>query len=134
MESRSFSRASFWPLHEDRQRIAPETRASERRRQQDAERQARAGARRAKIDDWIDQDLVRTLQRLDALTNSENESIALRAIRMKLDIAIGKVNPAPVLSSDPEIDAIYQAKERELLEQLVAADAGGPTDRNGAGK
>lgn len=104
----------------------------ERRRQQDAERRARAGARQAKIDDWADRGLDETLQHLDALMTSETEGVAIRAIKLKLDIAMREVEPAAVFSGDPGIDAMRQAKERELMQQLRVLDADEASGANGA--
>jgi hypothetical protein len=106
----------------------------ERGRQQDAERHARAAARQAKFDDWLDHGLEGALRRLDALTTSENDSVALRAIRLMLDLAMRTTAPATVFSSEPGLDAMRQAKERELLEQLRALDADEATGTNGSGR
>jgi hypothetical protein len=106
----------------------------ERRRQQDAERRARADARRAKIDDWADRGLDETLQHLDALMTTETEGVAIRAIKLKLDIAMRGVDPPAVFSADSGIDAMRLAKERELVLQLRAIDADEATGMNGAGR
>jgi hypothetical protein len=104
----------------------------ERRRQQNAERQATADARRAKIDDWVDGGLDETLRRLDALATSETEGVAIRAIKLTLDIAMREVGPAAIFFGDQGIDAMRQAKERELVQQLRALDADEATGANGA--
>jgi hypothetical protein len=63
-------------------------RLDERRRQLDDDRLERARARRAKIQDWSDATLDELLRRLDELAASSNEGVALRAIRLKLDLAL----------------------------------------------
>jgi hypothetical protein len=106
----------------------------ERRREQDAERRPRAGARQARIDDWVDRGLDETLKHLDALTTSEIGGVAIRAIKLTLDIAMREVGPAAVFSGDPGIDAMRHAKERELMERLRVLDADEATGANGAGR
>ena len=59
----------------------------EERKARDAERIARESARRTKIQDWLDDTLEDDLRRLDELTASKTEGVALRALKAKFDLA-----------------------------------------------
>ncbi len=58
-----------------------------RRRARDAERLEREAARRTLIEDLLDNTLSDDLRRLDELTRSTDEGVALRALKTKLDLA-----------------------------------------------
>jgi hypothetical protein len=102
-----------------------------RRQQRDAERQGRAEARKAKIDEWVDDGLDEALRRVDVISTGENETAALRALKLKIDLALRKVEPASSFFADPELDAMRRAKEHELAQQLRTLDAAGVTGPNG---
>jgi hypothetical protein len=52
----------------------------------EAEHLRRDSARTSKVEGWLDESLDDLLRRLDALAGSANEGVALRAIKMKLDM------------------------------------------------
>lgn len=58
------------------------------RRQARQERQERRYAREAKLEEWSDEVLDRCLLRLDRFLESDAESIALKALRMQIDLAL----------------------------------------------
>ena len=60
--------------------------------ERDAEQQARADARHARIEEWIDAGVDEAMTVIDACLQSENESIRLRAAKLRLDLALRKVD------------------------------------------
>ena len=72
------------------------TQLDEIRRERHRERRERAEAREAKLHKWADESIEQCLRQLDALTQSENETVALRAVNMKLDLVL---RMPPVMSN-----------------------------------
>jgi hypothetical protein len=104
----------------------------ERSRRRDAERVARADARQAKIEDWADRVLDETLTRPNELAASENAGVAIRAIKLMLEIAMREVGRDAVFSFGPEFAAMRQAKEHELIQRLRALEADEASGHDGA--
>jgi exonuclease VII large subunit len=94
-----------------------EDRLEELRHERNRERIQRTYARETKVDDWADASLDESLSRLDSLAASTNESVALRAIREKLKLALRA--PQVMSKTGPsEIDLALQAKERDLARRI----------------
>jgi hypothetical protein len=81
----------------------------ERRQQRFEERLQRIDARHARTQVWADSTLGEALDRLDELAASKNEGVALRATRMKLDIAL----LAPPTASIPQTSEADRLAELE---------------------
>lgn len=90
----------------------------ERRQQRFEERLKRIDARHARTQDWADSALGEALGRLDELAASDNEGVALRATRMKLDIALLAPSAASVPQTS-EADRLLQLLQRDLADRLA---------------
>ena len=60
----------------------------ERWKQRDAEQQALEDARLARVQAWIDEGLDRAMAVIDGLLESSNESIRLRAAKVRIELAL----------------------------------------------
>ena len=90
----------------------------EGRQQRFEERLQWIDARDATVQDWAASGLLEVLGRLDALAASQSEGVALRATKMKLDIAL----LAPSAASAPktsEADRLLQLLQRDLADRLA---------------
>ena len=92
-------------------------RLDELRRQFDEERLERARARQARTQDWEDARLDADLQRLDELAGSSNEGVALRAIKMKLDLALRAPSPRSIPEVS-DLDRALLSVERGLVRRI----------------
>ena len=72
------------------------TQLDEIRRERHRERREKAEAREAKMHKWADDSIEQCLGQLDALTQSENETVALRSLKLKLDLVL---RMPPVMSN-----------------------------------
>lgn len=90
----------------------------ERRQQRFEERFQRIDARHARAQDWADSTVGEALGRLDELAASENEGVALRATRMKLDIALLAPSTASIPQTS-EADRLLQRLQRALADRLA---------------
>ena len=91
-------------------------RADERRAQAAANR-AILAANRSLVTDWGARGLQQALTGLDFLAASENESVSLRALRFKLDIAIGAFAPLALATDVDNTDAVTSV-EQEVADRL----------------
>ena len=89
----------------------------DRRRIRDAEQLERESARRDKIRDWLEATLTDDLQRLDQLTHSEKDGVALQAIRAKFDLA-ATFSILPTVAVPGDIDAPLGIIHAELVGKL----------------
>lgn len=87
------------------------------RRQFDEERLEKARARQARTQDWADARLDADLQRLDELAGSSNEGVALRAIKMKLDLALRAPSPRSIPGVS-DLDRSLLGVERGLVRRI----------------
>lgn len=93
----------------------------ERRQQRFAETFQRIDARHARTQDWADSTLGEDLGRLDELAASKNEGVALRATRMKLDIALVAPSAASIPQTS-EADRLLQLLQRALADRLAGLE------------
>ncbi len=92
---------------------------AEMSRERDQERLLRAEAREAKVQAWADTSLDESLARLDALAGSAKDATALRAIKMKIALALRE----PRSTSLPSIlDRGLEHVERGLAARLYAIE------------
>ena len=99
-----------------------EDRLGELRHERDREGRERASARQAKAQDWADAALPESLSQLDSLAASENEGVALRAIRIKLDLAL-RMPPATYLP-DTKITLGLEGVKRRLVQRMADIERG----------
>jgi hypothetical protein len=92
----------------------------ERWRQRDAEEQARADARRRRVEEWVDAGLDRAMHQLDALLESQNESIRLRAAKLRIDWALRAAHGGLTGYAFTALDELVSAHASELQERLGA--------------
>ena len=92
-------------------------RLDELRRQLDEERLEKARARQARTQDWADARLDADLQRLDELAGSSNEGVALRAIKMKLVLALRAPSPRSIPKVS-DLDRALLSVERGLVRRI----------------
>jgi hypothetical protein len=104
-----------------------EGRLDELLHERDQERRQRSRAREAKVHAWADASLDESLRRLDSLAVSANESIALRAIKMKLDLAL-RVPTATSRLVDTEISRALENMERDLARRIAQIEFGAPDE------
>jgi hypothetical protein len=97
----------------------------ERWDRRDTEEQAQADVRRRRVDDWIDGGLDRAMQELDALLESQNESIRLRVARQRIEWALRAANRGVAADVFTVLDELASAHARDLRERL---DADPPAD------
>jgi hypothetical protein len=94
----------------------------ERRQQRFEERLQRIDARHARTQDWADSTLEETLGRLDELAASENEGVALRATRTKLDISFHG-SSAALTPQTHAADRLLGLLQRELADRLAELES-----------
>jgi len=94
----------------------------ERRRERLERRQERADARLARSEALADAMLDSALQRLNQLSESSNESIAIRAVRIKLDLALRR--PPTNLSTGTAIDVALEGVQQDLVREIIEVDRG----------
>jgi hypothetical protein len=95
----------------------------ERWRERDEELRARSEARRARVEDWIDDGLGRAFEQLDASMGSANEAVRLRAAKMTIDIALRPLGHVGAGMGRTELDDLRRDHLQELQRQLRAIDA-----------
>lgn len=103
-------------------------RLGEMSRERDQERRLRADAREAKVQIWADGSLEDSLQRLDALAESSNDGTALRAIKLKIELAL-RAPRATTLPSN--LDRDLERAERGLSARLYAIEANATEGQEG---
>lgn len=101
---------------------------AERRRQRFEERVQRIDARHARAQDWADSRLGEALDRLDQLAASQDQGVALRATRIKLDIALLAPPPAPIARTS-EANRLLDLLRRDFADRL--AELEGAPDKGG---
>ena len=89
----------------------------DRRRARDAEQLERESARRDKIRDWLEATLTDDLERIDELTHSEKDGVALQAIRAKFDLA-ATFSILPTVAVPGDIGAPLGVIHAELVGKL----------------
>jgi hypothetical protein len=97
-----------------------EEQLQERWGRRDAEEQAQADARRGRVDEWIDAGLDRAMHELDALLESQNESIRLRVARQWIEWALRAANRGVAGDVFTVLDELASAHAHELRERLGA--------------
>jgi hypothetical protein len=90
-------------------------------RERDQERRERAEARKAKVQEWLDESLDGDIARLDTLVANASDSVALSAIKLKFHIAL-IVPPAP--SAPSEIERALEELERGLAHRISETEVG----------
>lgn len=90
---------------------------ADERRAQAAANRALLAANRSIVTDWGARGLPAALDGLDFLAASENESVSLRALRFKLDIAIGAFAPLALATDIDNTDAVTSV-EQEVADRL----------------
>ena len=98
-------------------------RLDELRQERSREGRERAHARQAKTQDWADAALDESLRQLDALAASENEGVAIRAIKMKLDLSL-RMPPATFPTERTKIALGLEDAERRLAQRIAGMKLG----------
>jgi hypothetical protein len=99
-----------------------EDRLRELREERNREGRERAHARQAMAQEWADAALAESLSQLDSLAVSKNEGVALRAIQMKLDLALRM--PPATYPTDTKIALDLEALERRVARRIADIELG----------
>ena len=95
------------------------TQLDEIRRERHRERREKAEAREAKLHQWADDSIEQCLGQLDALTQSENQTVAIRALKLKLDLVL---RMPPVLSTNIDLLEDFDRGLTVLLRDAESAE------------
>jgi hypothetical protein len=93
----------------------------ERRQQRFEEELQRSDARHARVHDWADAALGQALERLDELAASEDEGVALRATKLKLNLALPVISAASSPRAAEE-DGLLRLLQRELDARIAGLE------------
>jgi hypothetical protein len=99
----------------------------ERWSQRDAELEARADARWRRVQDWIDAGLDPAMAQFDDSLQSENESVRLRAAKVRIDLAIRPIERGIGGTSLTDLVGATSDRTTELQQQLNAMPPPDPT-------
>ena len=99
------------------------TQLNDIRQERHRERRERAEAREAKVHQWADDSIEQCLRQLDALAESTNQAVAIRALSMKLDL-IRRM--PPVVSTSIDLIEEFDRGLTVLLRDAVSAEDQAP--------